>query len=597
MIPGEVGDVWISGSEADGPIARVTGGSRVTGGYPRGWDPGKLKMGCLVEPGNGESNMTRTSGSHDDETAPSSAAGLSRRGFVRAAASLGAGALVSAPFLLAGRRAEDAFARSLGGMVGHQTAQDRFPLRRAPESSVDGVVLRAAPGVADIGSRGDVPSWLINGSLPSPLLRVRRGEEFRATLRNDLDEPLILHWHGLTPPEAMDGHPRLQIAPGSEYEYRFRVDDRPGTYWYHSHAHARAGVHTYRGIAGLIIVEDPERSDGLPTGERDLPVILQDRRLDANGMPTYPTMGPSMMMGVMGDEPFANGIHRPYADVEAAVYRLRVLNGSDARLFRLGLGGGRPLVAVGADGALLSRPVELPWIELAPGERADLLVDFRSFAGGDRVMLRSLEFEMPGMGMMGGGRGGPGGGGPGRGGGAAGGRGGGGMAGMMAAANRHGVPMELLEFRIVGRASNPGIIPDRLPATAAGPDPEDSRRERRFVFTSEMMRHRINGRAFEMDRVDERVPFGETEVWEFVNDSDMPHPVHVHATHFRLLERRGGGGRIMPWESGLKDTALIRPGETVRMAVRFTAQRGLFLLHCHNLTHEDAGMMQNILVE
>ncbi|MDX1567256.1 MAG: multicopper oxidase domain-containing protein, partial [Longimicrobiales bacterium] len=128
-------------------------------------------------------------------------------------------------------------------------------------------------------------------------------------------------------------------------------------------------------------------------------------------------------------------------------------------------------------------------------------------------------------------------------------------------------------------------------------DPADAENQRRFVFTSEHMQHRINGRTFRMDRIDQRVPFGRTEIWTFVNDSFLPHPVHLHATHFRVLERTGGRGRVLPWEAGLKDTSVIYPGETVRVAVRFSAQRGLFLLHCHNLTHEDRGMMQNILVE
>jgi FtsP/CotA-like multicopper oxidase with cupredoxin domain len=100
-----------------------------------------------------------------------------------------------------------------------------------------------------------------------------------------------------------------------------------------------------------------------------------------------------------------------------------------------------------------------------------------------------------------------------------------------------------------------------------------------------------------MDRIDERVPFGETEIWSFANESPLPHPVHVHATHFKVVSRTGGRGQVMPWEEGVKDTVLVLPTETVRVAIRFTAHRGLFLLHCHNLEHEDMGMMQNILIE
>ena len=112
-----------------------------------------------------------------------------------------------------------------------------------------------------------------------------------------------------------------------------------------------------------------------------------------------------------------------------------------------------------------------------------------------------------------------------------------------------------------------------------------------------MMQHQINGKMFEMDRIDEHVPFGETEIWTFQNDTRYAHPVHIHATHFRVVSRSAGRGEVMPWEPGIKDTVLMLPGETVKIAVAFTAQRGLFLLHCHNLEHEDTGMMLNFVVE
>jgi len=455
----------------------------------------------------------------------------------------------------------------------------------APELAPTGALLHAAPGTGSIGSHDDVPGWLINASLPSPLLRIRRGEEFRLTLRNDIPEPLILHWHGLTPPDDMDGHPRFAIYPGEEYEYRFGITERPGTYWYHSHAHMRAGVHTYQGIAGLLIVEDPDENASLPSGDRELPIILQDRRLGPDGLPVYNVMGPSMMTGMMGDEPFANGTHRPWREVESAVYRLRLLNGSNARIFRLGRPDGTPLLLIGSDGGLLPAPEVVPWVDLAPGERIELLLDLRTHEVGDRVYLHSLGFDSGRM-MMGGrmaGRGGMGGG-----------RGG---MGMMAAADQQGVPLELLEFRVERRTSDGGTIPERLPAHPLGPDPAQAVRSRDFVFRTQMMRHEINGRTYRLDRIDLRVPFDRTELWNFINDSDLPHPVHLHATQFRVVARSGGRNTVLPWESGLKDTVLVMPGERVSAAVRFTAHRGLYLLHCHNLEHEDMGMMQNILVE
>jgi FtsP/CotA-like multicopper oxidase with cupredoxin domain len=132
----------------------------------------------------------------------------------------------------------------------------------------------------------EAPGWLINGSLPSPLLRVRRGETFDVLLANGVPDPLILHWHGLTPPESADGHPRFAIKTHGVYQYRFTVDNRAGAYWYHSHSHMRIAKHTQLGIAGMILVEDEEEGAlGLPSGEREIPLVLQDRQLDASGLP------------------------------------------------------------------------------------------------------------------------------------------------------------------------------------------------------------------------------------------------------------------------------------------------------------------------
>jgi FtsP/CotA-like multicopper oxidase with cupredoxin domain len=494
-----------------------------------------------------------------------------RRSFV--ARSLAAGAAVTAVGLGAGPGC-----RVGTGAAAPRLASDgRNLLPMAPELRPMEALLRAAPGMRDLGRGVQAPLLLVNDALPSPLLRIQRGETFSARMENGIEDPLILHWHGLTAPEDMDGHPRFAVPTGAHYDYRFEVNDRSGTYWYHSHTHHMTGRHTYRGIAGLLIVEDPaeEAALGLPPRERELPMILQDRRLGDDGVPVYEPVGPSMMNGFMGPEALANGILDAFTQVEPAVYRARILNGSNARIFRLGRSDGRPLVLVANDGGFLDRPYTLPWVDVAPAERVELLLDFREAAEGERVMLRSLEFEFPG-GMMGGGMGG--------------------MGGMMAMAYQQGRPLDLVEFRVAGRTSDPGTIPTALPAMPELPDPARSVRERRFEFNSRMMMHNINGEEFEMDRIDTEVPFGDTEIWTFVNDANYPHPVHLHATHFRVLERIGGRAEIYPWETGRKDTVLVLPGERVRVAVRFTAERGLFLLHCHNLEHEDHGMMKNILV-
>lgn len=429
------------------------------------------------------------------------------------------------------------------------------------------ITLRAASGTADIGGGVTATSWMLNGNVPSPLLRARQGDPFRVTLQNDLAEDLILHWHGLTPPELMDGHPRLAVGPGESYDYAFTVENRAGTYWYHSHAHMRVAEHTYRGIAGLLIVDDAEEEAlGLPRGAREIPLILQDRRVDAAGVPYYQPVGPDMMFGYLGDEVFANGIRRAYLDVDTALYRFRILNGSNARIFRIGRSDGAPLVLIGSDDGLLSAPQSLPSVDVAPAERVDLLVDLRDASVGARVMLRSLPFSIPGAG------------------------------GFPGGAGRQGQALNLLELRVQRRVADDTAIPGTLP-TVPAPNPSAATRTRDFRFQSQMMDHRINGLRFDIGRIDQRVPFGDTEIWRFVNESNVPHPVHLHATHFRVLSRTGGRAQVLPWETGPKDTVLLYPNESVEVVVRFDAHPGLFLLHCHNLEHEDMGMMANILVE
>jgi FtsP/CotA-like multicopper oxidase with cupredoxin domain len=448
---------------------------------------------------------------------------------------------------------------------------ERNPLRRMEGVAPSGLRLLAAPGTADIGGGLQTPGWLINGSLPSPLLRVQRGDTFDVLLDNGITDPLILHWHGLTPPEQSDGHPRFAIKTGGVYQYRFTVQDRAGTYWYHSHSHMRVAKHTQLGIAGMILVEDEEeRALGLPGGEREVALVLQDRRLGANGLPEYE---PNTMEGFAGPEPFVNGVHRPYLDVDSALYRFRVLNGSNARIYRLERSDGKPMVAIGNDGGLLERPVSLATLDLAPGERADLLVDLSGAAPGQPIMLRSRQFEIPGSRME------------------------------LQTAQMHTAEMDLLELRVTRSVQDAARIPEIL-SKIEGPDPAASVRERSFklsfardYYSRAMDQHHMNGKVFDMERVDVKVPFGQTEIWSFVNDSEFAHPIHLHATHFRVLSRTGGRGEVFPMEGGLKDTVLVYPEETLRIAVRFDANRGLFLLHCHNLEHEDSGMMLNVLVE
>lgn len=461
------------------------------------------------------------------------------------------------------------------------------PLRIPRVLPMDGLTLTARRGTAPVAPGVSSPVWTLGeNAATGATLEARRGERVRLVLRNELDEPTIVHWHGLRPPQEADGHPRLAIGPGGRYAYDFVVDDPAGMYWYHPHPHMRTAEQTYMGMAGAILVRDAaEAALGLPSGPREIPLVLQDKRLDGEGALVYRPFGPDMMEGYLGDVPFVNGVRSPWVEVDAALYRLRVLNASNARVFRLARSDGRPLVLIGGDGGFLPGPVTVPYVDLGTAERADLLADFGGLAPGAAVRLVSLAFPPPstggGMGPMGGGMGPM--------------RGRGRMGGMGRGAAQ-GAAMELLELRVARRVRDSAAVPASLPAAPAV-ERAAATRSRVFRFDSMMMSHTINGRAFQMDRIDERVPFGATEVWTFVNEGPFPHPVHMHAVHFSVLSRSGGRGRVMPWETGPKDTVLVLPGERVEVAARFDRHRGLFLVHCHNLEHEDMGMMMNFLIQ
>lgn len=459
---------------------------------------------------------------------------------------------------------------------------ERAPLRMPPSVTADGLTLRAAARRAEIAPGVTVEAWSPGEGPVGPTIRVRTGDTARITLENALREPTILHWHGLRVPEPADGHPRLAIPTGGTYVYEFPVIDRAGTYWYHAHPHHRTGIQAYRGMAGLLVVGDAaEDALGLPTGAHDLPLLIQDRRLAADGTFAYEPAMHEQMEGFFGDTAFANGIRLPSHSVETTTYRVRVVNATTSRILRLALSNGQPMTLIGNDGGLLPAPVTLPQIDMGTGERVDLLIDFGTMAVGSRVMLRSAAFESPArMGGMGLGRG----------------RGGGmGMGRMGAGGAAQGAAMDLVEFT-VDRAVPPVAWKPRAFPRIAALDPKTAKRTRTFQFNSAMMQHNINGREFDMDRIDETVRFGDTEVWTFVNDSPFPHPVHMHEVQFRVVERVGGRARIMPWERGLKDVVLVHPGERVSVAAVFDSYRGRFLMHCHNMVHEDMGMMLNYAI-
>ncbi len=443
----------------------------------------------------------------------------------------------------------------------------------------EGKRLAGSPGTFD----GSDASYL------GPTFRLRRGQRVRVNFENALDEASVVHWHGLDVSEENDGHPRFAIASRTTRRYDFKVENRPGTYWYHPHPEGRTGYQVHAGLAGFFLVADEDDvARGLPAPEFDLPLVIQDRILDGDGQLVY---APNQMLGFLGDRILVNGRADASLDVKAGTYRLRLLNGSNARIYKLAWSDGSPMRVIGTDGGLIAAPVERPAVLLAPGERIELWADFGTAPGGDSVWLESRAFTIGG-GMMGGGMGMMGGGGS-------------------SSSPANGAALRICRFAIGGKGPRLPIPRHlSLPEWRSPDEVVNRQNPRRFAVSMAMMRWVLNGEPFDMTEVaaNERIKLGATEDWEFSNPGAMmttAHPIHVHGGQFQIVQRT-----VAPqWRSvaatmddglvddGWKDTFLLRPGEQVRIRVRFARHAGLFLYHCHNLEHEDMGMMRNFRVE
>lgn len=485
------------------------------------------------------------------------------------------------------------------------------------------------------GNEGTVQA--IPGSYLGPILHLRRGQKVRINLQNALNAATIIHWHGLIVPPAMDGHPADSIAPGDSYAYEFEVKNRAGTYWFHPHPHEDTAHQAYMGLAGLVLITDEEEAAlALPTGAYDLPLVIQDRTFDADNQLVYLAGGAghgghhsghemgdaatnsdpmAQTMGFLGDRIMVNGVPDLVLPIATRVYRLRLLNGSNSRIYKLAWSNGAPIQVIATDGGLLAQPVERSYVTLAPGERAELWADFSQLAVGDEVKLQSLAYQGVEAGMV--------------------------MNGMLmqmaeTATLPNGEAFDLLTLRVERAEADTLTLPAQLsaleriePATA-----DNAAQPRVFTLGMSGGQWQINGKPFIMAEVDasEQIAFGATELWEFRNelpmiDADphahaghsqapnsttttdemidfMAHPMHIHGVQFQVLNRQIDPTYEAGWrtlkegfvDEGWKDTVLVMPGERVQIGLRFVDYPGRYLLHCHNLEHENGGMMRNFLI-
>lgn len=427
--------------------------------------------------------------------------------------------------------------------------------------------LNAQVSVAELLKGKSSTTLSYSNGLLGPTIKASTGETVNVSLQNNLTEETNIHWHGLILPEKMDGHPKDIAPPGGSLNYSLPIIQRAGTYWYHPHPHGLTGKQVFMGLAGMFIVNDSEEAAlNLPSGEFEIPIIIQDKHFEGN-MLDYSPNEDEIMTGYLGEQILINGQHAPFLDVDSTWYRLRILNGSTARVYNLGLTGGKQLIIIGADGGLLRTPEQVSNIMLAPGERLDVLIDFSGLAVGKEIYLVSNKFsEYNAQGRQ---------------------------------------SFNLMKFKVNQSVNSAFTVPATL-SVIDSLSPVQALKTRTLNIAQTisgegghgMGRHSINRKIFEMERVDETVSAGTVEIWEFDNfKGDEIHPMHIHGVQFQVLQRIGGRNKIIASEKGWKDTILLMPGEKVRVIMRFPEYTGVFVLHCHNLEHEDDGMMINYQIE
>jgi len=429
--------------------------------------------------------------------------------------------------------------------------------------------------------------WSYGGSVPGPTFEARGGQGLLVEWANELPEkhflPIdhslhgaekstpevrgVVHLHGgKTPPES-DGYPEDWYVPGQSRTYFYPNKQDATLLWYHDHTMGINRLNIYAGMLGLHVIRD-EAEDALqlPRGKYEIPLVLMDRDLRVDGQLSYPVSPDDAKPWVpeaFGELHLVNGKLFPYLELEPRKYRFRVLNGANGRFYRLSLTNGGEMHQIGSDQGLLAAPVSVSAVNLAPGERADLVVDFAPHRG-TQMLLMSEAFE-------------------------------------------------LMQFRVSAAAVTD---PSALPAVLR-PVPRVAESEavltRRLTLdeqlnpVAESMGMLLNKTPWHMP-ITEKPVLNTTEIWELVNLTDDTHPIHLHMVRFQILDRRrfdafeymtagtlryvGGSIPLEANEMGWKDTARVNAKTVTRIIVPFVGYPGRYVWHCHILEHEDNEMMR-----
>lgn len=429
--------------------------------------------------------------------------------------------------------------------------------------------------------------WGYDGRVPGPTLETRSGEPILVEWVNGLparhflpidhtvhgaektvpEVRTVTHVHGARAPAGSDGYPEDWYPPGHGRRYLYPNGQDAATLWYHDHAMGITRLNIYAGLFGSFIIRDAtEQALGLPTGERDLPLLLADRLIGRDGSLYYPVSDDPSAPWVPechGHAILCNGMLYPYLEVEPGAYRLRLGNVANTSFFNLSLSHGLEMQQIGSDQGLLAAPLARRQIELYPAERADVVIDFSALAG------QAVELRHQGQAIM--------------------------------------------QFRVAAKTPAKALVlPAKLHDIARIPASQ-AVRERQLVIgeqddpTGSPLTMLLDGKRWS-DPVTEKPRQHSTEIWSFVNITGDAHPMHLHLVRFQLLDRRpfdlftwnarrelvytGPAQPPEPHEAGWKDTVRADPGMVTRIIMRFEGEPGHYVWHCHFLEHEDNEMMR-----
>ena len=488
------------------------------------------------------------------------------------------------------------------------TARPSLPI--PPELRADAagsIKLEAQTGTMRFLADRETATYGVNGPYLGPALRLRRGETVTVQVTNNVPENITMHWHGLIIPGSADGGPHQVIASGKSWRTRFSVNQPAATLWYHPHYYPSTARLVINGLAGLLIVDD-EESGRLPLPSRwgvdDIPLIIQDRRFTADGQLFDRMNAIAVTNGYVGDIALVNGALYPEARAARGWIRLRILNGSNARGYKLGVSDSRSFYVIASDGGLLASPVELKELQIFAGERFEMLVDGRDGRAFDVVALPVAQ-------------------------------------GIMRLPPFDG-PLPLVTIRPDG-ADGAGRLPSSLAVLPALPrrlppvsqelamnmfhdmrgmmplqqaglpamiqsgktDPAVVARVADLIVgdpalsqEEQLSSNGVNRRPFSLERIDFTAARDKDLRWRISEGRDrMPHPVHIHGCQFRIISRDGKPPE--PERAGWKDVAPISNGGVTEILLRFpysASRDDPYMAHCHILEHEDSGMMAQFTV-